>query len=294
MRWNLVLLLAATVAACQQSAAPAAKEADGATSNALPASRLAVPLSLSRLDCGKIHVKNFDKFFSDTPGLYSSEPRDITDSCYLIRHGDQLLLWDTGLSGSLKGQNFDAGDAVMSVDRTIAEQLAEMKLTPADIDIVGISHHHDDHTGQLNAFPQARLVIGAGDFEKAQAKPPQGGAPTITPWVKSGANVTKATADVDIFGDGSVIALHLPGHTPDHLALLVRLKGGPVLLSGDLYHSTEARQKRGVPGFNTSREQTLASMDRFEALAKETGAKVVIQHEAGDIGKVPAVPQSEQ
>jgi len=102
----------------------------------------------------------------------------------------------------------------------------------------------------------------------------------------------KANADVDIFGDGSVLTLHLPGHTPDHMALLVNLRSGPVMLTGDLYHSTEAREKRGVPPFNSSREQTLASMDKFEAKAKETGAKVIIQHEPADISKLPAFPKA--
>ena len=56
--------------------------------------------------------------------------------------------------------------------------------------------------------------------------------------------------------------------------------------------ATEAREKRGVPPFNTDRAQTLASMDKFEALAKQTGAKVIIQHEAADIGKLPAFPKA--
>ncbi|WP_246450288.1 hypothetical protein [Sphingomonas rhizophila] len=76
------------------------------------------------------------------------------------------------------------------------------------------------------------------------------------------------------------------------MALLVRLASGPVLLSGDLYHALEAREKRGVPPFNTDRAQTLASMDKFEALAKKTGAKVIIQHEPRDIGKLPAFPNA--
>jgi glyoxylase-like metal-dependent hydrolase (beta-lactamase superfamily II) len=97
---------------------------------------------------------------------------------------------------------------------------------------------------------------------------------------------------VDVFGDGSVVALHLPGHTPDHMALLVKLASGPVLLTGDLYHSREAREKRGVPPFNTSREQTLQSMDKFEKLAKELGAKVIIQHEPNDIALLPAFPEA--
>jgi hypothetical protein len=76
--------------------------------------------------------------------------------------------------------------------------------------------------------------------------------------------------------------------------LLVKLASGPVLLSGDLYHSTIAREKRAMPGFNTSRAETLASMDRFEKIAKETGAKVIIQHEPADIAKLPAFPAAAQ
>ena len=65
-----------------------------------------------------------------------------------------------------------------------------------------------------------------------------------------------------------------------------------MLLSGDLYHALEAREKKGVPPFNTSRKETLASMDKFEKLAKETGAKVIIQHEPRDIAKLPPFPKA--
>jgi len=284
MRKFLLLLASVSLAACDNAQTGNANAGNAAT----PA---AAALSVTRLDCGTIRIKNFDTFFSDKPGLYAAAPRDITDSCYLIRHGDQQMLWDTGLSADLKGSNFDAGEMVMRLNATLGEQLAKLGLKPTDIDIVGISHHHADHTGQAAAFPQARLIIGAADFEQAKAVPPQGGPSPIAPWLKGGAKVEKLTADTDVFGDGSVVALHLPGHTADHFALLVNLKSGPVLLTGDLYHSTEARAKRGVPPFNTSREQTLASMDGFEARAKATGAKVVIQHEPRDIAKLPAFPK---
>lgn len=291
MRTLALLVSAIALLACQRTEAGNDAVGNEVASNEATAGP-AVAQSLTRLDCGSIRIKNFDTFFSDKPGLYKAEARDVTDSCYVIRHSDQILLWDTGLSADLKGRSFDMGDAVASMTRTIEEQLAEIGLKPGDIDIVGISHHHGDHTGQAALFPQARLIIGAGDFEKAKVPPEQGGPSPIMPWLKGGANVTKATSDVDVFGDGSVIALHLPGHTPDHMALLVNLKSGPVLLSGDLYHATEAREKRGVPPFNTSREQTLASMDRFEAKAKEMGAKVIIQHEPADIAKLPAFPKA--
>lgn len=282
LTFGLLVAAAFVTGACGASE-PAAQN-EKAANDAAPAQQQTA-LSLTRLDCGTPTIKNFDKFFSDKPGLYAPGPRVITDSCYVIRHGDQVLLWDTGFPAAWKGQDRDLGELTVKEDKTIAEQLQQLGLKPADIDIVGISHMHSDHTGQASEFPNAELLIGTKDFEETKGKDDPFG-----PWRKEGAKVHSAQGDVDVFGDGSVVALHLPGHTPDHMALLVKLASGPVLLTGDLYHSREAREKRGVPPFNTSREQTLQSMDKFEKLAKELGAKVIIQHEPRDIPLLPAFP----
>lgn len=243
-------------------------------------------VELWRLDCGSLTIKNFNTFFSDTLE-YKPGPDDVVASCYLIRHQDQYLLWDAGLPASLIGKPLDSDLMTERLTTTIADQLKQLKLTPADVDVVGISHGHFDHIGQIADFPQARLVIGKGDFaEAAGPKDPFG------PWRKEGAKVTQATGDVDIFEDGSVVAIHLPGHTTNHMALRVNLASGPVFLSGDTYHATEARALRGVPPFNVNRAQSLASMDRFERLAKSQNARVIIQHEPADVAKLPAFPQS--
>ncbi|WP_223276287.1 N-acyl homoserine lactonase family protein [Sphingomonas daechungensis] len=275
---------AAIAASACGTSAPSANDETAMANQPAPAQQ-AAGLSLVRLDCGTPTIKNFDKFFSDKPGLYEPGPRVITDSCYVIRHGDQVLLWDTGFPAAWKGQDKDLGELSVKQDKTIPEQLEQIGLKPSDVDIVGISHMHADHTGQAAEFPNAELLIGTKDFEQTKGKDDPFG-----PWRKEVAKVHSAEGDVDVFGDGSVMALHLPGHTPDHMALLVKLASGPVLLTGDLYHSREAREKRGVPPFNTSREQTLQSMDAFEKLAKEAGAKVIIQHEPRDIPLLPAFP----
>ena len=180
------------------------------------------------------------------------------------------------------------GALTVALDKTIAEQLATLGVKPGDLDGVGSSHMHGDHVGQAKEFPSAKLLIGKGDFELTKGdKDPFG------PWRAAGAKVqTMHGRDVDLFGDGSVVALNLPGHTPDHRALLVKLESGNVLLSGDLFHATEARAKKGVPPFNTSRAETLASMDRFERLAKNLSAKVIIQHEPADVAKLPTFPKA--
>jgi glyoxylase-like metal-dependent hydrolase (beta-lactamase superfamily II) len=83
-----------------------------------------------------------------------------------------------------------------------------------------------------------------------------------------------------------------PGHTPGHTVLLVRLaRAGPVLLSGDMWHLAESRAARRVPRFNFDRAETLRSMDKVEALARETNARVVRQHVPEDFEALPRFPQ---
>ena len=248
----------------------------------------AAKVSLTRLDCGAIQVSDFD-VFSDTY-LYPGRAKSLTSSCYLIRHGDQYLLWDTGVDGALVRGPQSQGVFTSSLKERIVDQIARIGVKPADVDYVGISHYHDDHTGQAADFPAATLLIGKSDWEAAKGRPTT--AARFKPWTEGGAKVEELARDKDVFGDKSVVLLDMPGHTPGHKALLVRLKSGAVLLSGDLYHASEQVANRGVPSFNTDRAATLASFDRFQAIAKNLKAKVIIQHEAGDIAKLPAFPKA--
>ncbi|MCY7270521.1 MAG: N-acyl homoserine lactonase family protein [Sphingomonas bacterium] len=276
------MLILGIVAALTLSAGASAQPR--ASASAQP--RASASIGIVRLDCGNGTVKNFDAFFSDTHE-YPAGPRVITDSCYLVRHGSDYLLWDTGFPAAIKGKSNDMGAIVARLDKTIPEQLAVLRLTPSDIDVVGISHMHGDHVGQAADFPGAKLLIGKKDLDLSK-----GPEDPFGPWRGAGARVQPMDGgDVDVFGDGSVIALNLPGHTPGHMALLVKLASGNVMLTGDLYHSTIARQLKGVPPFNSSRAETLASIDRFERLARSYRAKVIIQHEPADIVKLPAFPR---
>lgn len=245
-------------------------------------------VQLWRLDCGSIQVSDFD-VFSDTY-LYEGKRKSLTSSCYLVRHGDQYLLWDSGVDGALVGKPSSPGVFTISLKERIVDQLARIGVKPAQVNFVGISHYHDDHTGQAADFPGATLLIGTGDWEAVKGRPAT--AARFIPWISGGAKVEPIGRDKDVFGDKSVTVLDMPGHTPGHKALLVRLKSGPVLLSGDLYHATEQVANRGVPSFNTNRADTLASFDRFQAIAKSLKAKVIIQHEPADVAKLPAFPKA--
>ena len=233
----MVAAAAFAVSACN-SQPVTDKAQDPAGNGASPAAPL--PISLTRLDCGDAEFKDMNGFFSDRPGVYPPGPGKVTDSCYLIRHGDQQMVWDTGFPAETKDKPMVQNGMTAAIDRTLADQLQQLGVKPEDVDVLGISHIHGDHIGQAAQFTNARLVIGKRDFQMIEGKPED----TLKGWRAQGKPVTLVSSDTDVFGDGSVTALHLPGHTPDHLGLLVKLKSGPVLLSGDVYHSTIARERK--------------------------------------------------
>jgi glyoxylase-like metal-dependent hydrolase (beta-lactamase superfamily II) len=238
-------------------------------------------VTLTRLDCG--NGFNDARRFSDTYA-YSDPKMPFTFSCYVIKHGNDYMVWDTGYAPN---SNPNAPKV------SLTEQLAQLHLKPEQVKYVGISHFHADHTSQLPALPGATLLIGQREWDALTAAKPMPGANVgaFKHWISEGGKVEPQAADKDVFGDGTVVILRTPGHTPGHQSLLVRLKDkGPVILAGDAAHFHENYDSNGVPGFNYDRAETLASLDRIKKMAQNLKATVIIQHDPRDIGKLPAFP----
>jgi N-acyl homoserine lactone hydrolase len=241
-------------------------------------------VTLTRFDCGGGATPVDVARFSDTNAM-DGKKVTLTASCYLIKHGDEYMIWDTGY----------AAGTPTAAKKSLVEQLAELEVKPEQIKYVGISHYHADHIGQANLFPGATLLIGKADWDVlSDPKPPQGVNPAlVSNWVGGTSKAEPVAKDKDVFGDGSVFMFDTPGHTPGHHSLLVKLKTlGNVLLTGDMAHFHENYASNGVPTFNTNRADTLASYDRFKAIAKNLKATVIIQHDARDIAKLPAFPNA--
>ncbi len=241
-------------------------------------------VTLTRIDCGTgATPTEVGQRFTDT-FAYKDLKLTFTFSCYLIKHGDEYMVWDTGFA---PGTNANAPKV------GISDRLKELKVTPEQVKYVGISHFHGDHTGQLTPFTNATLLIGKGDWDQITSPTPMQGANVagFKSWIDEKRKVEPLTTDKDVFGDGSVIVLRTPGHTPGHSSLLVRLKEmGPVLLSGDAAHFRENYDSNGVPTFNFDRAATVASIERMKQIVANLKATVVIQHDTRDIGKLPAFP----
>ncbi len=239
---------------------------------ALAAALIAPPVSaagidrLYVLDCGHISAADQSRW---SPGVNVGVPIELSDNCYLIHHAQGWFLWDTGLADAVAAlpDGTTSANGALRVKRakTLAGELDALGVKPADIKAMAVSHTHPDHIGNVGLFPQVMLYVQKAEYEWPGAD----GAPRFN----RDHPVTLLEGDRDVFGDGSVVIIATPGHTPGHQSLLVRLpKTGAVVLSGDAVHFKDNWDNRRVPPFNASKEQTSASMQRIaDILAKEQG-----------------------
>jgi N-acyl homoserine lactone hydrolase len=226
------------------------------------------------IDCGWAHAVDQSRW---SPGVNVGVPIDLSDNCYLIHHSSEgYLLWDTGITDRVaalpEGQSVPAIGMTWHRTQTLVAALAALSVKPSDVHHVAISHVHPDHAGNVEEFPGATLVIQKAEWEyglKLPLKP-------FTPEHKT----QLIEGDKDLFGDGSVILLSTPGHTPGHQSLLVHLKKtGNVVLSGDVVHFQSNWDNRRVPGFNYDKDKSSASMDKIGRILDEKHAQLWINHD---------------
>jgi len=255
------------------------------------------PVELYALDCGRISFADTAPFADD--GSFNGVARDFVDPCYLIRHPSGDLVWDLGFPDAVadmpEGMRIAALNAQVTVPVKLVDQLAQLNLTPADIEFIAVSHSHGDHIGNAALFaPTATWIVDADERAHMFRDEARQGQEFAMYAALENARTTLIEGDGrhDVFGDGSVTIIQAPGHTPGHAILLVRTaNSGNVLLTGDMFHMAESRERRTVPVFNTDRTQTLASMDLVEAIAAEENARVIRQHVPEDMDSLPRFPE---
>jgi N-acyl homoserine lactone hydrolase len=243
-------------------------------------------IRLYAFDCGHAQFSDFS-IASDT-GELDGRAAELADPCFLVKHPRGWLLWDAGLP---PGEPIEQGGRRVQPAAPLSQQLNVLGIAPKDVGLIAFSHLHFDHVGNANQFAQATWLLNRSELAWAQAEPAHVSMQPQWFSAYAQAQVRWIDGDHDVFGDGRVRILLMPGHTPGSLALLLRLrKTGAVLLSGDLYISDEGRAKQLVPRVNANRADTLASMARFERIAKNLSARVVVQHDPAEFARLPRPP----
>jgi N-acyl homoserine lactone hydrolase len=272
------------------------REANGRSILPDPASA-GVAGKLYRLDCGH-SLANDESVW--TPGENVGRNIEFSSTCWLIKHGTQWLLWDTGVPQSAlhdpNGWSTLPRLIVYHLDKSLSDQLAVINLKPNDINRVAISHTHGDHIGNIGLFPNSVVVMQRAEYD----------------WIHSAdgsnENVNQLMAlarkllgrpeklqlldgDSDLFADGSVILISTPGHTPGHESLLVHLRNaGFIILSGDVVHMEENLEKNIVPSLNTDETESIASRQRIRLLIARYKATLFINHDKDQTSKLRLLP----
>jgi glyoxylase-like metal-dependent hydrolase (beta-lactamase superfamily II) len=216
----------------------------------------------------------------------------LSIGAYLIVHPQGILLWDAGAvadgerisrSSGVEQRvlRADGQERIVSLGPPLDEQLRTSGYAPTDVTHLALSHYHWDHTANANAFAHATWLVRQVERDAMFHAEPRGASrPATYSALQKSRAVIITIEEHDVFGDGTVIIKHAPGHSEGHQVLYLKLAHtGGVVLSGDLYHYPEERTLGRLPTFEVSEEQTASSRRELDAFLMRTGAKLWIQHD---------------
>jgi glyoxylase-like metal-dependent hydrolase (beta-lactamase superfamily II) len=152
-----------------------------------------------------------------------------------------------------------------------------------------MSHPHPDHIGNANDFAGSTFLVHKGDYDmmfgpNVQVNPGYAALKNSETKIIEG--------DYDVFGDGTVVLLSTPGHTPGHQSLYVKLaKTGGVVLSGDVYHYPEELKLDSMPEREKGPGITEASRKKLQDYLEKTGAKLWIGHDINFFSRQKHAPE---
>jgi N-acyl homoserine lactone hydrolase len=179
------------------------------------------------------------------------------------QYGNYLI--DTGVSQKLLDDPANAGlnwalQKVMHVDQmAIQTGTAQMRQSmQGPLSGVFFTHLHIDHITGLPEIPDnVPLYIGKSEstqkdwinmFTQGATNQLLQGKPVLQEWDFQPDPQARFEGVIDVFKDGSVFAISVPGHTPGSTAYLVRTPTGPVLLTGDTSHTRWGWDNTVEPG----------------------------------------------
>ena len=224
---------------------------------------------------------------------------------FLVEHpGGGPFLIDTGFHPSV-GENpkenlgrllsaTSAATVEMDDSYTAPERLRARGIDPSSIGLVVMTHLHYDHASGISQFPGATFVVTEREWSAAHRRGSAlhgyvGGhfdhpfdwrtldfhAPGVTSFATFGRSL-------DLFGDGSVIALFTPGHTHGHMSVLLRTSGQEVLVIGDAAYTRRTLRTGQRPAYADDMHLFDRSLREIQLFAEQSPEALLIPgHDMG-------------
>lgn len=226
---------------------------------------------------------------------------EMVTPTFLIEHPKGLVLFDTGYSWKMAEDLHAYMEELSKLakivdhrpftrDLVVDEQLKRHGYNPAKVTHVVVSHGHYDHAGSVGLFPHAQIFAMAGEMRYAawpDARHVSLGFKSTEIAATRAFNWTEPDSDHDLFGDGSIVMLKTPGHTPGECSLKVRLKNETVMLTGDTLHLRIQIQTLKGMGGDYNPQQAGESVKRVVDAARAEDARIWVNHDPDDWAEYP-------
>jgi glyoxylase-like metal-dependent hydrolase (beta-lactamase superfamily II) len=250
------------------------------------------------MPANSIHAFNTATWSLDNSFLVQlTDPGEAYDAVcpfYLIDHPEGVVLVDTGISHDMLDApaEYGTGAAFMEAFLPAIEYDASMHprahldnagYAPGDVDYVVMSHLHSDHAGHIDTFPDATFVVQQAELRYCWWPDPvqevfylDGDFAVLR---SEHYDVTVVEGEYDVFGDGSVVTVPTPGHTPGHQSVQVELGSGTTILGIDVAHQQDGLDREHTASFNANLGRSLESMRELKARERATGADIYVTHD---------------
>jgi glyoxylase-like metal-dependent hydrolase (beta-lactamase superfamily II) len=203
---------------------------------------------------------------------------------WAIEHPEGVIVVDTGAAAHLKSLprwhpyfrfavRFD-----IEPEQEAGPQLRGLGIGARDVKTVVLTHLHIDHDGGLAHFPDSRILASAGEIARASGiggavlgylpkRWPKWFAPEPLAWQPAAYGPFASSARISAAGD--VIAVPTPGHTPNHLSVVVRDGDHEIMLAGDASYLESTMLSGTVDGVSPDETVAAATLARIREFCSQ-------------------------
>jgi N-acyl homoserine lactone hydrolase len=220
------------------------------------------------------------------PDADRSETIELPVSCILLRHAQGNVLFDTGCHPTIAtdaearwGGMAKLMIPIMGPDDNVLSGLKAVGLDADDIDIVVCSHFHTDHCGCNAFFKKATFFAHADELKAARAPDADKSGYLAMDWDVP-MPMRAIERETDVMGDGRIVLLPLPGHTPGTTGALVKLDAsGEFLLTSDSLSIHENLDREIIPRNTWNAELCTRTFEEISRMER-SGVQVICGHDA--------------
>jgi len=235
---------------------------------------------------GRRLARIFDDEWSDWLPTYA----------FAVEHAEGVALVDSGANAGLErlpswhpyfqlAVKFD-----IEPEQEAGPQLRALGIAPSDVKLIVLTHLHIDHDGGLAAFPQARILVSAGERAAASGLRGRLGGYLPQRWPASFDPEPLVFADAPygpfarsrrLTADGALVALPTPGHTSGHVSVALDDGERRIVFLGDASYSQDNLLAGRVDGISPKAAIARETMARLAALAFERPTLLLPAHDPG-------------